>query len=203
MLKYRSKMALITYGSAAILLFVLGYIFGSYAIISPLDCIDSTSCNRTLTTTSVHHTNNKDIIVPKSDEKFQLDPNLIKVEEEFETTMRSCLGSFCFDDAVHSNDGKDIVRVGILAPDPIEGEYLLKLMTAAGIQSNEKLELVYTSNVPPYGYGKNHGWSRIIRIARSVVPHSLQLLSKHTNGDEKAIEMLIDAQVLDYSSFFF
>jgi hypothetical protein len=32
------------------------------------------------------------------------------------------------------------------------------------------------THVPAYGYGKNHGWSRIIRITRHLLPHSLSLL---------------------------
>lgn len=39
------------------------------------------------------------------------------------------------------------------------------------------LTLTFDTHVPPYGYGKNHGWSRIIRISRKILPHALSLIS--------------------------
>jgi hypothetical protein len=190
MLKYRSKMAILTYGSAAIALLVIGYLFGNLNVVHSMSCSE-TPCNRTLSTIPAG------IAVASSQSSVRNDvpiPNerVVSAESAFETTMRSCLGAFCFDDAVHTHDGKDIVRVGILLPDASEGETIRKLLLAAGLPLNDKIELIHASNVPPYGYGKNHGWSRIIRIARSVVPQTLQLLSQQ---DQQSLEKLVDPQV--------
>ena len=60
---------------------------------------------------------------------------------------------------------------------------LLELIKAAGEKANlEKgrtLEL--NSHVPAYGYGKNHGWSRIVRFVSKVPEHSYALLSRQEN----------------------
>ena len=61
-----------------------------------------------------------------------------KMEYQFETTLRSCLGSFCFDDSVKQPKGKDtLTRIGLLFPhvsesSPKEILLLLKLISLAG-----------------------------------------------------------------------
>ena len=75
------------------------------------------------------------------------------------------------------------MRIGILSPDLYGMDSLLELIKAAGEKSNlEKgrtLEL--NSHVPAYGYGKNHGWSRIVRFVSKVPEHSYALLSRQEN----------------------
>jgi hypothetical protein len=44
-----------------------------------------------------------------------------------------------------------------------------------------------TSNVPAYGYGKNHGWTRIVRIVRKVLPHALSLIANVDNASVRDI----------------
>jgi hypothetical protein len=186
MLKYRSKMAILTYGGAAIVLLVIGYLVGNLNVVHSATCFEA-PCNRTLSSAHIPFTQTSTRNdMPARNEK------LVIAESAFETTMRSCLGAFCFDDAVRMTDGKDVVRVGILLPDASEGEAIRNLLVVAGLPLNDKIELIHASNVPPYGYGKNHGWSRIIRIARSVVPQTLQLLSQQ---DQQALEKLVDPQV--------
>ena len=36
--------------------------------------------------------------------------------------------------------------------------------------------LVLSSHVPPYGYGRNHGWSKIVRLYTDVVDHTMTIL---------------------------
>ena len=54
-------------------------------------------------------------------------------------------------------------------------EVILKYLKMFG-PSEEKIEVIYDTHVPAYGYGKNHGWTRIIRIAHELVPHALSLV---------------------------
>lgn len=183
MLKHRSKMAIITYGSTSVILLLIGYFLGqSFSSHSPQVVHDSVPCNRTLLANHATDTANP-----------ALQKRLGIAEEAFDSTMRSCLGSFCFDDPVHVREGLDVVRIGVLIPDGVGKDSLIKMMIAAGVPVGEKLQLEFTSNVPPYGYGKNHGWSRIIRIARDIVPHSLNLLTQSQRVDD--LELLIGPQV--------
>lgn len=193
MFKHRSKMAILTYGSTAILLFFFGYIIGSRSSASsPLPQYEQGG-----TVSAKSSVVNLNYIpgIPGKDVWI--------AEESFETTMRSCLGSFCFDDAVKADPHKEVVRVGLLIPDNIGSETLIAMMRAAGLKIGDNLELIYTSNVPPYGYGKNHGWSRIIRIANHIIPHSIRLLvTTPSTSDISSIQKLVLSQVTILSVIF-
>lgn len=186
MVKYRSKMQLLTYGTIATVLFFAGYIVGGKSVPA------TSAANPTQTVQSnVAEVSTVQTYYPKKD--------VWEAEESFETTMRSCLGSFCFDDAVKTTAHKDVVRVGLLMPDNIGSQTLINMLHAGGLKTGESLELIYASNVPPYGYGKNHGWSRIIRISNHIIPHSVRLLGSALKTNDLAlIEKLIVAQVRRY-----
>lgn len=161
-MKYRSKMILLSYVSIMSILILVGFIFGYYIkqavndhviknndinIIDKFISSNLVDDNKINTTRTLSIQNNDNI-----------ETSLISIISDYETTMRSCLGSYCFDDAVQSNDN-NIIRIGILMPDMIYNKELLKnVLAATGLIENKQLEIIYGSNVPPYGYGKNHGW---------------------------------------------
>ena len=41
--------------------------------------------------------------------------------------------------------------------------------------------LVLSTHVPPYGYGRNHGWSKIVRLYTDVVDHTMAMLPSATD----------------------
>jgi hypothetical protein len=45
--------------------------------------------------------------------------------------------------------------------------------------------LVLSTHVPPYGYGRNHGWSKIVRLYTDVVDHTLAILTN--DGTDPAL----------------
>jgi hypothetical protein len=103
------------------------------------------------------------------------------VEINFESTIRSCLGSQCFDESVKEKDGSKNDRIGILAPPGSGGEILLKIINKALIKEKKKnINVIVDTHVPAYGYGKNHGWTRIIRIVRPILLHSMSILNTYT-----------------------
>lgn len=62
-------------------------------------------------------------------------------------------------------------RVGILAPPGSTTKTLLKLvnfLTKHGRTGPDgkviQLQVIPTTHIPPYGYGKTHGWTRLIRV---------------------------------------
>ena len=106
-------------------------------------------------------------------------PPLAKVR--YEATMRNCLGRLCYDEAVVSGGGTTKVdRVGLLAFPHSGGDHLLHFIGALG-ERTPHIDLTHTTNVPPYGYGKNHGWSRIVRLSRDVFDHALELTNATTD----------------------
>jgi hypothetical protein len=125
----------------------------------------------------------------------------LTIENDFLSTMRSCLGAFCFDDPVSSSNNVEHVRIGLLAPQLSAGPLFLKMLRKFNNKNkNVNIDILYDTHVPPYGYGKNHGWSRIIRIARRVIPHSFGILYNFNKMDEKGVVdvSLFEAQVPIY-----
>jgi hypothetical protein len=53
-------------------------------------------------------------------------------------------------------------------------------------------ELALTTNCPPYGYGKNHGWTKIIRFYRPLVANTIEILMRG-NETTKSVERNLDA----------
>lgn len=101
------------------------------------------------------------------------------VSSTFESTLRSCLGPNCFDEKVPLPDGSLVDRVGLLAPLQSGGEDILStLLSLIEAPKGHLIDLILETHVPAYGYGKNHGWSRIIRLHRKIAPHALSLIAR-------------------------
>ena len=115
-----------------------------------------------------------------------------------------CLGSFCFDEKVTKYGGAAISvdRIGLLSP-PMSGEKtLMKMIKQSAAKelasSTTKVEIVDENHVPAYGYGKNHGWTRIIRLVHRVVPHAMVLATKaglQLDSETSVTPKQIEAQV--------
>lgn len=119
-------------------------------------------------------------------------PKLLAEQYNYESTMRSCLGKMCFDQAIENSE---LVRVGLLGPPQSGVHVILDKLIAAGVKNNSKLELTPDTHVPPYGYGKNHGWSRIIRIVRCLIPHAYSLVADKYQPNNKQFKELFDRQI--------
>ena len=103
-------------------------------------------------------------------------------EGRFLSTIKSCLGKYCQEFEV-GNPG--VNRVGILAPPGSGGMEVANALTelfskfSLGRKSFSPIEFVYTAHVPAYGYGRNHGWTKIIRLVRPVLDHAALLVDTH------------------------
>ena len=121
------------------------------------------------------------------------------VSGNFESTLRGCLGPNCFDEDVLQPDGSRGARVGMLAPLNSGGEdilrVLLNLMEKPNAASKSQIYLIHETHVPAYGYGKNHGWSRIIRLVRKIIPHTLSLSAALKLKDQNTLSAALDLQV--------
>ena len=87
-------------------------------------------------------------------------------EAAFEQTLRSCLGAACY--TATPKGSKAEARIALLAP-PSQAadaffEWYRDLAKRGGVTAR-KVEWIQTSHAPPYGYGKNHGYTRIVRLA--------------------------------------
>lgn len=86
--------------------------------------------------------------------------DLVEAESDeealFRRTLRSCIGAACLT-AVPAGSKP---RVALLSPG---GEYASALWRT--VKDLADVDLVETTHAPPYGYGKNHGWTRIVRLA--------------------------------------
>lgn len=120
--------------------------------------------------------------------QLQLD----EIEFYFEKTIRGCLGSKCFDMPANGVD-----RIGLLGPPGSGADIIFKyLQKSSSSQLNSPtFEIIHENHVPAYGYGKNHGWSRIIRIVRRPIPQAIQLLYESNLFQSNDISTLIDSQI--------
>lgn len=109
--------------------------------------------------------------------------HLLELELKFESTLKSCLSSYCFDEPVKVN-GKSLgVRIGFLAPPESGSDTLIAMLNRAARKDLIATNLIENNtHVPAYGYGKNHGWTRIVRLVRRVIPHALATLSHETES---------------------
>ena len=167
--KYRTKRQIIQYVIAVIVGIAIGLFVAKY------NYKDQTI---TKTIPSVEIIEKKEII-PKSISKDELN---------IESTLRSCLGKYCFNSRPTSSS-KD--RIGILSLPHSGGEILTNYLNEILKDDSMEIELISTTNVPPYGYGKNHGWNSLIRLYQSPILQSeLMLSQKNILTDE-----LVDNQI--------
>jgi hypothetical protein len=103
----------------------------------------------------------------------QYPPTLAKSMQLFASTLKSCLGTYCTDEPYIVAGGGMVKRIGILSPYnyPHQPD-IHSILTAYPLKDTE---LAFTSHVPPYGYGKNHGWSRIVRIVDNVARQAYEM----------------------------
>jgi hypothetical protein len=102
---------------------------------------------------------------------------IMAAEESIAKTLRSCLGKYCYDSRP---DGSAVDRIALLAP-PMSGEKQLLAFLQPLVSHDKSIEIVPSTHVPPYGYGKNHGWNAIVRLYRPIPVHALAL--SHASDD--------------------
>lgn len=87
---------------------------------------------------------------------------------EFFSTLKSCMPSDKKKCLEYIPDGTDEQRIALLRPPGSLG-YLFTRFVEEVVRlhanNSTKLVLLPTSSVPPYGYGKTHGYTKIIRFA--------------------------------------
>jgi hypothetical protein len=94
----------------------------------------------------------------------------VQHEEMFIKTLKSCLpsekGDKCKTFVAESTE-----RIAILAPPGQTTTQLLKLIRSVVAKgqkekgsTTQQLEIIPTTHMAPYGYGKTHGYTRMIRV---------------------------------------
>ena len=132
---------------------------------------------------------------------YHILPDFNEQEYIYQSTFRNCLGPACFNENVKLMDGRTAPRVGILGLRKSGGPALLNVIRKVTGPEFKTIDLVHDNHVPPYGYGKNHGWSSIVRISRRIVQHSYALTQPQLlDIDEASLSLkLMDLQVCYFS----
>ena len=69
------------------------------------------------------------------------------------------------------------------------------------MKMDSALELVHTSHVPPYGYGGNHGWTRMVRLISSPLLVQVHEAVRYAiTGEGDVVDGIDDGDLLDSSS---
>jgi hypothetical protein len=126
--------------------------------------------------TSVKENNNADTLVTSSTtslSELKLDEasyssyrKLINSLQKFESTLKSCLGRYCMDESYYTSEGNKVDRLALMSPS-LPG-YVKVIQDVMKLALSENAELILTSHVPPYGYGKTHGLTRIVRFLDNI-----------------------------------
>jgi hypothetical protein len=106
---------------------------------------------------------------------------LLTSESSFQSTFKSCLNENCFNQPVLHIDGSKVLRVGFLSLPLSGGQILFDLIEQLRpkySQKHKNIEFFLESHVPAYGYGKNHGYSSLIRFSRRALDHAYALISQ-------------------------
>lgn len=99
-----------------------------------------------------------------------VDSDLLEHEGDFLRTIKSCIpgqGKKCGTFVPKGNDGKQ--RIAVISP-PGEMSNMLWHSIQQVVKQHQKvlsrhpIDFIRTSHVPPYGYGKTHGLTKIIRL---------------------------------------
>jgi hypothetical protein len=113
-------------------------------------------------------------------------------EDAFRDTIQQCLppNPKC-KQFILPNNNNNKRRVAVIAP---PGDLFATERLQAITQSHDNLELIVRTHVPPYGYGKTHGLTQVIRFIPQPlllqVTDALQSLLQH--GETHAIITLSD-----------
>lgn len=95
------------------------------------------------------------------------------------------------------SQGNTITRIGLLAPDNKWEEFMTLLQSLHQISDNkDRIEWVASTHVPPYGYGRNHGLSRIIRFVERIPYHAYELIADHTLSSSYSAAEMYEVQVI-------
>jgi len=124
---------------------------------------------------------NKNTVV--SVRRETVDDIFLRNENLFLKTIKSCNnnesngGKKCKERKVQGlNSIGKVTRVGIMAPPSDIADSFFDLIKEAVdtnlSPNNEKILLERETHVPPYGYGGNHGWSKVVRL---LLPLKLSL----------------------------
>ncbi len=112
-----------------------------------------------------------------------------------EATYKSCLDSNCLQATVKQADGQELQRIGLLIPDPYFYHQLLVNKLQEFPNKDIPKNFAFSSHVPPYGYGKNHGWTKIIRLVENIPYQAYRLLKNYRSSNEKEWDIMYGTQV--------
>lgn len=129
---------------------------------------------------------NPKLMIPRDPLPSQPEPEIIEVEdldheELFYNTIKSCIpaeNKKCKEFVPDNGEAKKVQRVALLSPPGDISLSLLNRMEQVMMHHNHRhsvdsldIDIITTSHVPPYGYGKTHGFTKLVRL----VPQPLTL----------------------------
>ena len=149
----------LVYLASALLFFALITIFGSEALVATQE----------RRVTDLRHIHEREL-------ENGVEISELELEMVFQKSIKSCLPSQgtkkCKQFIPPPANGKEKrQRVGLLSP-PGDLSQALQNRIAHLIQQHNKftedetpIDLITTTNVPPYGYGKSHGYTKLVRVS--------------------------------------
>jgi hypothetical protein len=105
---------------------------------------------------------------------------------KFSDTLKDCRPQENPKCLQHVPEGTTTQRIGLLRPPGTFGDLFTKYVEGVVYyhwSNTTDLVMIPTSHVPPYGYGKTHGYTKIIRLSMSpLMTHGADIL-QHAQGN--------------------
>ena len=128
-----------------------------------------------------------------SGESPELVRRTLAVEQRFAAAIKSCLGGKCIDERP-KGAGRD--RVLITALPHSGGEVLFRLLSLLAAQEKGAPEVVFSERVLPYGYGRNFGFNRVIKLVARPLWNIAAIKRADGRAASKAGEAALAVQYL-------
>jgi hypothetical protein len=152
-----------------------------------------------------HHSQSKDVRVGLESLSKVVRVADLKHEEIFRLTIKSCLPTHnpkC-KQYIPPTSGKDedpIQREALVAPPGDISSILMNQLeriqhqhTNLQNKTESDIEVFATSHVPPYGYGKTHGWTKIVRLVpRALVLEVVDALQSSLLSSDSHMDLTLD-----------
>ncbi len=122
-------------------------------------------------------------------------PEQSAIVNALEATYKSCLDSNCLQATIKQADGQELQRIGLLVADPYFNHKPLVNKLQEFPNKDIPKNFAFSSHVPPYGYGKNHGWTKIIRLVENIPYQAYRLLKNYRSSNEKEWDIMYGTQV--------
>lgn len=146
-----------------------------------------------------------------------INPSYLSSQHSFSQSISSLPSTYVlsnFDDKILQNSDSSIVfsRYAVLIPDKKLLNLFFQLTksilkkSSSGNSPSTNIIYYFSTHVPPYGYGENHGLTKVLRFVEPLSAQAVQIvedLLEQVGGNNNNFEQLFHVQVRNSLEYFY